>query len=232
MNLFESKDKTINPRGYTVEQWLAQPIHPYFPALWQQKMDPSIKKITFRHLLQHRSGFRSLGKEDLGADQQKRMFDYLAAGIEGADFDQRKYANANFSLVTYLVPMIAHPDFLARVNQEASDKKWRAEGIEIHKRVADAWEAHMHGNIYGRITPAIKPSCNPTVEYAKIKQAWAPDYASAGDAGNGVTHDSRVINGYCQAQGGWYIESRELAAFVANFSAAKTLVSGATRDLM
>lgn len=90
----------------------------------------------------------------------------------------------------------------------------------------------MHGQIYGKITPAIKPSCNPKAEFVDQNKVWAPDYTSAQDTAKGATRDAREINGYCQAQGGWYISARDLAAFVANFNATKTLVSRQTRDLM
>ncbi|MGH9752867.1 MAG: serine hydrolase [Blastocatellia bacterium] len=228
LHLFESKSRTRS-----MNDWLSLPIYTYFPKIWQDGMDASIKKITFRHLLQHRSGFpKNVSGEDLGDDGVKRMFDYLAAGVTDANFDKRVYANANVSLITYLIPMVANPSLLNIVNQEAAQKKWKAEEAPIHKRIADEWEKYMHGQIYSKITPAIKPSCNPTVEYAKLNKIWAPDYKSATDTGKGSTRDSRATNGYCQAQGGWYITARELAAFVANFNATNTLVSEQTRDLM
>ncbi|NRR32837.1 serine hydrolase [Oxalobacteraceae bacterium] len=230
LNLFESKNTTINPHGWSVDQWLDQPIYHYFPAIWQSNMDASIKQIKFRHLLQHRSGFRGLTANDKGDDGLKRMYDYLEKGIDQANFDVRSYQNANFSLITYLTPVIADPGLLTKVNQEAFAGNWKPEGAEIHKRIADAWEKHIHGHIYSQITPPIRPSCNPTVEYPKMGRSWAPDYKSAGDDDKGTTRDSRASNGYCQAQGGWYITARELAAFVANYHASNTLVSGATRD--
>jgi hypothetical protein len=104
-------------------------------------MDLSIKKIKFSHLLLHSSGFpEDLSKEDLGDDGVKRMFDYLAAGVSETNFDNRLYANANVSLITYLIPMIADPNLLKAVNMEAHDKKWKAEDLPIHQRIADAWE--------------------------------------------------------------------------------------------
>lgn len=231
LQLFESKDPTINPKGLTVDQWLDSPIWPFLPALWQKNMDASIKLIKFRHLLQHKSGFRGLATEDRGPDGDKRMFDYLDKGIKVEDMT-RDYENANFSLITYLVPMIAYPFFLDTVNKEAAEKKWTAEGQEIHQRIALAWEAYIKGMVYTRLTPPIDPSCNPTVDYPKENRDWAPDYRSKDDTAKGATRDSRVNNGYCQAQGGWYLSGRELAAFVANFRATTKLVSTATRDKM
>jgi hypothetical protein len=230
--LFHSKDKTINPKGLSVDQWLDLPIAPYFPALWQKGMDASIKGITFRQVLQHKSGFRGLTAEEKGADGDKRFYDYLATGVKPENVNVRSYQNANFSLVTYLIPMIANPGLMAKVDQDAAKGKWTAEGVEIHKRIADEWEKLMHAQSYGKITPAIHPSCNPNAEYTKLGKTWAPDYSSKTDTKPGTTRDSRDANSYCQAQGGWYITARELAAFVANFSATDLLVTGATRDKM
>lgn len=233
LHLFESKSKWINPSGRSVDDWLDLEIYFYFPKVWQDGMHPSIKKITFRHLLQHRSGFPdNVAGDDLGNDGKKRMFDYLAKGVSDENFGKWNYANANVSLITYLIPMIADPTLRNTVNLEAAKNKWTAEGLPIHKRIADAWEQYMHSQIYSKITPAIKPSCNPTVEFVNQKRIWAPDYKSATDAGKGATRDSRVNSGYCQAQGGWYISSRELATFVNNFDSTNTLVSVQTREMM
>ena len=232
LQLFESKDKKVNPTGRSVEEWLSLPIYPYFPKIWQDGMHASIKKITFRHLLQHRSGFRGLAANELGGDGKRRMYDYLAAGVEPAHFDRRAYANANFSLLTYLIPMIADPALLGQVNKEAMKNNWKPEELAIHQRIANAWEQYITGQVYSKLTPAIHPSCNPKVDFVNQKRVWAPDYNSANDTNPGTTRDSRMNNSYCQAQGGWYITARELAAFVANFDATEKLVSAKTRELM
>lgn len=233
LHLFESKSKWINPNGRSVNEWLDQQVYIYFPQVWQDGMHPSFKKITFRKLLQHRSGLRNMGNaEDYTGDGEKSMYDYLVKGIKDEDFDVRKYANPNISLITYLIPMIADPTLRNTVNLEVAKKKLKADDPYIRKRIADAWEQYMHEQIYGKLTPAIKPSCNPTVEFVNQKRIWAPDYKSATDNGKGSTRDSRAANGHCQAQGGWYISSRELAHFVNNFDATATLVSEQTRTAM
>jgi CubicO group peptidase (beta-lactamase class C family) len=237
LHLFESQDKTINPKGHSVEEWLDQRVYTYFPRVWRDEMHPSIKKIKFSHLLKHKTGFRSLEDEDLGEDSVNKMFDYLRKGVPESDFErpngpERKYANANIQLLTYLIPMIADPSLMAKVDQEVARNKWSAEGLELHRRMADAFVAYMHGKIYGKITPAIRPSCNPTVEFPKRNQPWAFEYQSAQDATKGRTNDGHEVSGHCAAQGGWYIQARELAAFVANFEATNTLVSESTRRAM
>ena len=232
LQLFESKDPVINPKGLTVDQWLDLPVWTFLPAVWQKDMNPSIKLIKFRHLLTHKSGFRKLGTGDAGTDGEMRFFDYLKKGVVETDMT-RNYQNANFSMVTYLVPMIAYPSFRDTVNKEAANNNWSAESQEIHKRIALVWEAYIKGAVYARLTPPIDPSCNPTVDYPKENRTWAPDYRSKDDTAKGGTRDERIANnGYCQAQGGWYLSGRELAAFVANFQATNKLMSAATREKM
>ena len=59
-------------------------------------------------------------------------------------------------------------------------------------------------------------------------------YSIANDFTKGEAYSSKTdnITKACHAAGGWYVSSRELAAYVANFSATKTIVSAETRDLM
>jgi hypothetical protein len=234
LQLFESKDPVINPKGLTVDQWLDSSIYPFLPDVWKQASHESIKSMTFRQLLQHKSGFRALGGGDLGEDGAKRMSDYLIKGVLPANVGKRDYENANISVLTYLIPMIADPSLRIQVSKEALINKWTPEGQEIHLRVALAWEKYIQAKVYSQLTPAIKPSCNPTVDYPALNRKWALEYVNRLDAAKGVTRDSRVNNkGYCQGQGGWYISGYELAAFVANFdNAIKPLVSAPTRAKM
>lgn len=231
LQLLESKDPNINPQGLTVDQRLDSPIWPYLPARWQNVMHSSILGMSFRQVLTHQSGFRALGTADTGTDKVKRFVDYLIKGVQPANVGVRDYENANISLVTYLIPMVANPALRATVNMEAAKFNWHPEGLEIHNRIADAWEQHMFTKVYGKTTPQISPSCNPTVEYVALGKTWALDYTSKTDPAKGATRDERVKNGgYCQAQGGWYLTARELAAFVANFHAAGNLVTPGLRD--
>lgn len=48
-------------------------------------MNPSIKLIKFRHVLKHKAGFRPLGTGDMGADGEKRFFDYMKKGVKETD---------------------------------------------------------------------------------------------------------------------------------------------------
>lgn len=232
LRLFESADKTINPNGWTVEQWLARPVWTYFPKVWQDGMHDSIKAITFGDLLRHESGFRNLEKENFGDDGVKRMYDYLVLGVKAEDRnDKSVYANANISLVTYLIPMIANPALRAQVDADVKKNAWTPEGLPLHRRIADVWETYMHQQVYAKLLTPIKPSCNPTEEYPARHMNWAPYYQSVHDHAEGTTGDSRDNNGYCQGQGGWYITARELAMYVAHFNTGH-LVSPATRQLM
>lgn len=234
LHLFESKNKYINPSGRSVDNWLDMQVYFFFPKVWQEGMHPSVKKITFRHLLQHRSGLRNLGSgEEYTGDKAQSVYDYLVKGVLDKDFGQWAYANANIQLLSYLIPMIADPTLLNTVNMEIAKQKLKADDLAIRVRIANAWEEYMRGaKFYGKITPAIAPSCNPTVEFPNQNRVWAYDYKSVNDAGKGGTRDSRNNNGHCHAQGGWYITARELAAFVANFNATETLVSAETRGKM
>jgi len=52
-----------SPIGGGMESWLSEKIYKYFPFVWQKNMHASIKQITFRDLLQHKSGFIQSDKD-------------------------------------------------------------------------------------------------------------------------------------------------------------------------
>ena len=220
------------PGGRSMDASLSLPVYTYFPKVWQEKMHPSIKKITFRHLLQHRSGFRGLSAADFGPDGKKYYFDYLRKGVTDSNFNMRDYENANFTIFTYLIPVLNDYTLLDKFNAEVVKNKWDAEAFELHQFMGKEWDKYVTGSIFPKLTPAINPSCNPPGEFVTRNIVWAYYYKSVSDAGKGGTYDSLAVDGYCHTAGGWYISAYDLAAFVANFSATDTLVSAKTRDLM
>lgn len=212
LDLFEKKkEKTVN-------QWLDQKMYLYLPEIWQAGVHESVKNITFRHLLTHTSGLPASNKtllERLGQD--------VSAG-----FDKRSYQNINFTLLTYLIPSVADYYWMHNFNVQIDNASWKAKDPEIIKRLGNRYEEYMRTKVFNKTVEPIKPSCDP----AKELDSFAYIYASASDAAKGSVWSERDENGACHAQGGWYISARELASFVATFSATENLVTKATREMM
>lgn len=78
-------------------------IAPYLPRSWDR--GPHVEEMTFRHLLTHTSGLRSIaGDEDL--------FDVLgqtiANGSTKENWGEEEYENCNFSLLRILIPNLLY----------------------------------------------------------------------------------------------------------------------------
>lgn len=212
--------------GGGMDSWLNEKIYTYFPAVWKQNMHESIKQISFKDLLQHKSGFIQSDKD------AKVYFDYLSKGVSSdktQDFyyGKSKYANANITSVGYLLAIIDNPQILKTLNQMIVQKNLKPDDVSIQTYLGNAFETYMKGNIFNSTKPAIHPSCDPTNEYPAKNIVYANTYLVANDVFKGTTYSSKMDNvtKACHAAGGWYVSGRELAAYVANFAATETIVS-------
>lgn len=220
--------------GGGMDSWLSEKIYNYFPVVWKQNMHESIKQISFKDLLQHRSGFIQGDKSVKGS-----FFGYISKGVSSDKkqnfyYGKRNYANANITMIGYLLPMVANKDFLKTLNTMIIEKKLKADDMAIQTYLGNAFEAHMKANYFSKITPAIAPSCDARNEYPKKKIIFAKSYNIWNEITSGADYSSKVDNASkaCHAAGGWYITGRELAAYVANFAATEKIVTAATRKKM
>lgn len=229
LNFFEND---ANP-AISVNQWLDKPFWLYLPQIWQNEINASkkvevqnIKKITFRQLLQHKSGFR---EADLIKKEQPH--DYLLAGVKSEKIGVYDYENANFTLLTYVIPNLVDPGFKQAVDAEVKSKNIASNNkLFFGKRYGDYFEQHLQSKIFNKITPKIKPSCDPEVDYGKVNKPFARHYSSPTVDSPGTFWSEKKTNGGCHAQGGYYLSAREFAAFMANYSATETLISKSLRQ--
>ncbi len=225
-----------NPNGVSLDKQLDSKIYYYLPNVWKNDIHPSWKDVTFRELLQHKSGVRSFTKAEVDAltakGLKKNAYQYLLKELKPANRGVRKYENFNFTVLTYLIPMFADQLMLQNINKEIYEKKVSPNDVYIQTRLGDAYEKYLRGELFTKITPNINPSCDAPNEYPKQNKIFAPAYKSVSDLTKGFAYSERVTNGACHAQGGWYISARELAAFVANFTASETLIPNAVETKM
>jgi CubicO group peptidase (beta-lactamase class C family) len=227
LNFFEND---ANP-AISVNQWLDKPFWLYLPQIWQNEINASkkvevqnIKKITFRQLLQHKSGF-------LKDDTMTQPRDYLLAGVKSENMGRRVYQNANFTLLTYVIPNLVDPGFKQAVDAEVKSKNIASNNKEFFgKRYGDYFEQYLQSKIFNKITPKIKPSCDPEVDYGKVNKPFARHYSSPTVDSPGTFWSEKKNNGGCHAQGGYYLSAHEFAAFMANYSATETLISKSLRQ--
>jgi Beta-lactamase len=232
LQLFERpKNRYSNPRGLSIDGWLDEKIYFYMPKVWKDNIHESIKQITFRDLLEHRGGF-------IQNDNRVKMnFDYLKLGVSNdktQDFahGKRNYANANITFVGYLLAGIAKPHLIPTLDLEVAKKKLAPDDPYIQNYLGDEFETYVKEKMFGKISPAIYPSCSAPSEYSQKNIAYAKIYKIASDISKGAESDSKKKNGACHAAGGWYISGMELAAYVANFAATEKIVSAKMREKM
>lgn len=235
LSLFE-KRAAQNP-ALTIEKQLNSPILPYLPKGWRAFVnappdkDPGtlrIAKTTFAQLLQHKSGFRSVANKT-------SPFDYLDKGIQQADIGVRKYSNFNATVLTYLWPRLVDPAKADQIEKQIEDSKAANNKHEVYgKLYGDFFESWMQKNVFNVIQPAIRPSCDPAVDYPKRNPAvvFARYYVNPLGGDNPLYWSEKDKNYGCHSQGGYYLSMRDLAAFMANYQATNTLVSEKVRKMM
>jgi CubicO group peptidase (beta-lactamase class C family) len=237
LKFFQNPKNNLNPTGKTVEQWLDTKIFSYLPEIWQANAHPSWKQVTFRELLQHKSGVRGITTAEKNAFvaqgyRANSPFLYFLKELKPENRGVRDYENFNFTILTFLLPMVASQTLHMVIDQNVVKQKLKADDLSITQAMGNAFYGHMLANSFGKVTPKINPSCDAPNEYPAKKIIYAMAYDSVSDTGKGFDYSERLTNGSCFAQGGWYVSGRELAAFVANFAASEVLVSNETRDLM
>lgn len=237
LKFFQTPKGNLNPYGKTVDQWLDTEIFPYLPAIWRANADKSWKEVTFRQLLQHKSGVRALTDAERNAFvangyRTGSPFIYLLKPIKDADRNKRDYENFNFTILTYLLPAVSSLTLSSFLDNKVAKEKLKVDDLAITQLLGDEFEKHLRNNSFGKITPKINPSCDAPNEYPKQNRVYAMAYNSVADATKGFEWSEREQNGSCYAQGGWYLSGRELAAFAANFDATETLVSDETKAKM
>lgn len=79
------------------------PIHSYLPSYWEK--GPNVSKITFRHLLNHTSGF-STGDSKSDFYTMKSMVEKGVSLTGDVRLGKGTYANMNFGLCRILIPII------------------------------------------------------------------------------------------------------------------------------
>ncbi|MDQ2746449.1 MAG: beta-lactamase family protein [Acidobacteriota bacterium] len=197
--------KLQKPNGYggPIGTRLNEPAYKYFPKIWQDNMDDSIKQIRLKDLLQHKSGFIQSDPDPT----VKVYFDYLRKGVSSDQsqpfaYGKRKYANANMTTVGYILVAIDNPGFLASLDKIIADKKLKPEDPFIQKFLGENYENYMKTQVFNKIKPAIAPSCDAPNYYPKMNIFYAKMYDLPSTTTKGGEYSAKVSDGACHAAGG------------------------------
>jgi hypothetical protein len=211
----------------SVEAQLDMPMLARLPEKWQtQWRGRNLERITYRHLMQHKSGFRD-GSCD-GTERQPLQ--YLADGV--------KIPTSEVPLLQQLQHLpAALPDRLHRVSgrsgrdpQEVRVALARGLQREGQHRVQPRVRAFLRQEFFPRSLDPFPATCRPQKDLAANKSAKG--YADK-DANKGAYVHSKSeeldADFYCASQGSWYNSAEGLALFGRNLLYTDRWVSPATR---
>jgi len=241
LNLMEKESDTMSSsfKNKSFESKLDTPIWGNFPSVWADVIPapsvpgPQQRDITYRKLLQHRSGF----DDDWNKGQVRPFLQYMQSGFTPAQYDVWEYANMNFLTVGYMLPLVNRHNTKDDLNQQtwnASTGKPTAGMSQneadklIRDRLGKDMDALMRERIWNKITPKITLSCDAE---NTMKNTAAYTYDKKSDA-TGTIKSTLESNGHCVGQGAYYTSSRDFANYMAHFSATDQIVSKKVRDEM
>ena len=214
-----------------VEAQLDTPMLSKLPEKWRfQWRGRNLERITYRHLLQHKSGFRdaSCGGQTLQPLEQ------LAAGVKIADVGTlRCYNNFNFYLLRYLITAIAYPGEAAAIHKKYDSLSLEEYTKKVNIETSLQYGRFMRDEFFPRSLDRFVATCRPQKELSPREAAKG--YANKDDTSGAFVHsraEEMDDEFYCASQGSWYASAEGLALFGRNLLYTDRWVSPSTRAMM
>jgi CubicO group peptidase (beta-lactamase class C family) len=200
LKLMEDKGISINDK-----------VWQYLPSHWT--IHASFKQISFKNLLQHKSGI----DEDAGYDYAS-LKALAAAGVSLGDIGvDSEYSNANFGLFRILIPyMIQDQDNLFN-SSEISIDDWLVNVTAATYRLYVKMNLFEPLNIFNVDTKPV--GAHPTLYYS----------FPTGNGQSGWSIGDRTL---LAGGGGWYISCYDLAKLFAYVRFTEEIISEESRELM
>ena len=174
------------------------PFFPYLPDQWV--VHPSIEELTFRHLMQHKSGFQN------GGASYNSLKSYIEQGVNLND-TVPNYQNSNFAMFRIIIPYLIGPI-------AGSDSF-------LDNATSTIYRDYIKNNLFaplGITNTDTKPvGNNPTLYYQFGDSPNVPGW-SIGDRTN--------ISG----GGGWYLSPYDLMNFFAHVEFTEQIISNEVRE--
>lgn len=203
--------KLLDSKGISYDAKIAE----HLPAYWRK--GANVDKITFRHLLTHRSGFGSLppGSGESSASDYAFMKSKVSLGVvsPGGEFI---YQNMNYGLMRILIPIINGDmtrDFEPPAN--VRDQAWDIHTISFYKE-------YMQDKIF---TPAGVANAG----FAPLPSAVNSALAYSFPPGNGWNSgDLQTVAGGA----GWRLSIKELLDVMNHFRRKNTIIDSQKAQYM
>lgn len=230
----------------TANAQLDEEIVNYLPRDWRWRYGARLKGLTFRHLLQHKSGLPTEGDTPDGwpkveyALSRGPVLDGCRRSTRNGKTTltcPREYNNNNISMMRFLMPQIAYRNETTFIDTLHTGKPRQAYWDAILPQYDALYKEYMNARFFPQIFSGAHPVCNPYDElgpntFAKAYQIPIPipdDLPAAIEA---------RLKGYfprpdaCAPQGGFYFSVRQFAKFAKVFSQTDKLVTPGLRQRM
>jgi len=215
----------------SVDAQLDMPMLSKLPEKWQfQWRGRNLERITYRHLLQHKSGFR----DDSCGGKALEPLEQLAAGVKIPDVGTlRCYNNFNYYLMRYLIASIAYPREAAAIHKKYESLSLEDYSGKVNIEFSLQYERFMRDEFLPRSLDRLLTTCRPQKDLPA--RASAKGYSSKDDKQGAFLHTldwEQSAESYCPSQGSWYLSAESLALFGRNLLYTDRWVSAATQRLM
>jgi len=199
---------------------LDAPVALLYPQIWQNAVKtPAIKTITFRQLLQHKSGFRSCSDP----------MDCFSGTFDADLIGKRSYQNINFALTGYMIGVYTKPSILTNTNAIANSTPVAEKDRVFTVASGLQMDTFINDKVFKLAPGKISASCDAANEY---KNTGAYAYKSASDKGKGII-TSRMAEGKpCVGSGGYWMSIRDFANFAAHALHSNKIISASTRKML
>ena len=210
----------------SVQRQLDVPIWAHLPDGWRLAYrGRNLERITFRQLLQHKSGIR-IGDGGVPDDWPGIKISYvLDQGVNADNIGGRSYNNFNFTLLLYLIPALAYPNQVGEIETENADLSEHDYAKTITPAYGALYEKYLREVIFPKTAAPIQPTCRPLDEIASGR--YAKHYAN-----RNATRGDTINSTFCRSQGAWYYSAQDLAQFARGFALTNNLLSAGTRNAL
>ena len=204
---------------------LDDPVFLKLPAKWQQKYKNSrVELLTYRQLLQHKSGFWKGG--DVG------NLDSMATLPKATFIAKRDYNNSNISIFRYLITALAYPEEAAAIEKNVAGLSFSKYSDQVNIDYGFPYEKYVRKRILEKGLSSITASCRPEPDFMpKVAKGYSDRNAKAGGLTN-TAAEHKAKGNHCAPQGSWYFSAEMLCHFGRTLVYSNNYLTNTTLKMM
>lgn len=205
---------------------LDDPIFTKLPKKWQQKYkNTQVEWLSYRQLLQHRSGFRK------GSDVSN--LDSMASLPNTGSFEAtRSYNNSNISLLRYLITNLAYPQEGAAIENKLVRLSFDDYADKVNIEYSFPFEKYLKKAILDKGLLPLAASCRPEPDLMPNVAKGYTDRNSKKGVFTNTAAEHLAKGNHCAPQGSWYLSAEMLVHFGRTLLFSNNYLTNVTRSMM